>query len=524
MASAWRLICGVAWAVTMGAGLSACDDGASSGADGGGGAGGAGAEGGGGAGAEGGAGGGTPVDTTVPAETLSPASETLSEGIHVAPEGDDAGGDGSPGAPYQTIQYVLDNVAGPGDALLLHTGTYTEAVRIRHANLTLQAAPGEQAHIACPISIDENDPILCVEIDAETEGVTLRGLEISGGFYAIFLGSHWDYDDTPLDNLAAQRVLIEDCVLHDTGRDVIKVPAGCDDVTIRRCEIYNSGMGYPPGTPADEKNAEGIDAVNADRMHIADCYIHDTATSCAYVKGGSLNTVMERITAERCGDLGLVLGFDTSPEFFDTVVNPEYYENIGGTIRNSLVTDTRYAGIGLFATRDAHVLHNTIRRAGSEGMAGIYLGVATQDYAPEAGRPDNRNPSIVGNIVDQSGLDFSTCFGIRFSDEPELGRLSGLTGDADLHDNLYFSAGVPCIFSDSRPDTAYESEDFAGWQAHVAGFDTGSQRVDPQLDPTGRPQAGSPAVDALAAPTPGVSFDLEGNPRAGSYDIGALER
>ncbi|MEZ4466115.1 MAG: hypothetical protein R3F43_17100 [bacterium] len=66
-------------------------------------------------------------------------------------------------------------------------------------------------------------------------------------------------------------------------------------------------MGYPPGTPPDEKNAEGIDAVNADRVHIADVYIHDTATSCAYVKGGSIGTVIERVTAERCGELGLVL-------------------------------------------------------------------------------------------------------------------------------------------------------------------------------------------------------------------------
>jgi hypothetical protein len=36
-----------------------------------------------------------------------------SEGLHVALTGDDASGDGSAGAPYRTIQYVLDNVAGP---------------------------------------------------------------------------------------------------------------------------------------------------------------------------------------------------------------------------------------------------------------------------------------------------------------------------------------------------------------------------------------------------------------------------
>ena len=440
----------------------------------------------------------------------------------MSPTGDDAAGDGSVAAPYRTIQYVLDNVAGPGSVVLLHEGTYDEAVRIRHSNLTLQSVPGEHAHIACPVSIDENEPILCIEIDAETAGVTLRGLEVSGGFYAVFLGSQWDYDDTPLDNLAAHDVLIEDCVLHDTGRDVVKVPAGCDDVTIRRCEIYNSGMGYPPGTPQEEKNAEGIDAVNSDRMHISDTNIHDTATSCVYVKGGSIGTVIERTRAERCGDLGIVLGFDTSPEFFDLSANPGYYENIGGVVRNCVVADTGLAGLGLYATRDAHLLHNTVIRAGKTGQAGIYLGIATQDYDPLAGRPANTNPTIVGNIVDQTGLPAPVCFGIRHSVEDELGELSGLDGQGTISGNLYFGGGAPCMFGDSRPASLFEGDDFAAWQAHAANFDAGSVYVDPMLTVDGHLAAGSPAIDALVA-TPGVSYDIDAAARGGSYDIGADE-
>lgn len=458
----------------------------------------------------------------VPPESLPPAPDVKSEGLHIAVTGDDASGDGSEGAPYRTIQHVLDNVAGPGSVLLVHEGRYDEAVRIRHKDLTLQSAPGERAHIACPVSIDENAPILCVEIDAEAPGVTLRGLEVSGGFYAIFLGSQWDYDDTPLDNLAAHDILIEDCVLHDTGRDVVKVPAGCDDVTIRRCEIYNSGMGYPEGTPKEEKNAEGIDAVNSDRMHVSDTYIHDAATSCLYVKGGSIGTVIERTRVERCGDLGIVLGFDTSPEFFDTQANPGYYENIGGTVRNSVVIDTGLAGLGLYATRDASLLHNTVIRGGSEGQGGIYLGVATQDYAPEAGRPSNTNPTIVGNVIDQSGLPAPTCFGIRHSVEDELGVLSGLAGQGTIRDNLYFAGEAACMFSDSRPESLYEGDDLAAWQGHASGFDVGSRELDPLLAADGHLMAGSPAVDAVAA-TPGVAYDIDGAKRSGMYDLGADE-
>jgi hypothetical protein len=69
----------------------------------------------------------------VPPETLPPPPDVASEGLHIALTGDDASGDGSAGAPYRTIQYVLDNVAGPGSVLLVHEGQYDEAVRIRHS-------------------------------------------------------------------------------------------------------------------------------------------------------------------------------------------------------------------------------------------------------------------------------------------------------------------------------------------------------------------------------------------------------
>ncbi len=468
-------------------------------------------------------------DAPIP-ETLAELPTPPADAIHVALTGHDDTGDGSATAPYRHVQYALENATSNGATLILHAGTYEEQVRIRNDHVTLQAAPGERAHITCPISIDADDPPLCIEIDAESTGVTLRGLEVSGGFYAVFLGSHWDYDDTPLDNPAANHVLIEDCIIHDTGRDAVKIPAGCDDVTIRGCEIYNSGRGYPPNTSLDDKNAEGIDAVNADRVHIADTYIHDTATTCVYVKGGSIDTVIERTRAERCGGLGIALGFDTSPEFFDTTVNPGYYENIGGVVRNSIVIDTGLAGLALYATRDAKLLHNTVVRAGTEGHAGIYLGVATQDYDPGAGRPANTNPTIIGNIVDQSGLaDLGgmaepVCFGIRYTEEDQLGVLSALTGPFTIRDNLYFGGtGTSCRFRDGRPSTRLEDGDLTAWQAHGAGFDVSSRVADPRLDATGHLQSGSPAIDAMSA-TDGVGDDVDGQARTAPYDVGADER
>ncbi|NUN12909.1 MAG: right-handed parallel beta-helix repeat-containing protein [Myxococcales bacterium] len=463
------------------------------------------------------------VDTSMVAEsTPGEQSNAISEGLYVSLSGNDESGDGSETNPYQHMQYVLDNLAGPGDAIILLEGTYEEPIRIRHDDFTLTAKEGAEVHLSCPVSIDENDPILCVEIDAETTGVTLRGLEVSGGFYSIFLGSQWDWDDSPQDNERAREIVIEDCVLHDSGRDVVKIPAGCDDVTIRRCEIYNSGMGYPEGTPAEEKNAEGIDAVNADRLKVQDCYIHDTATTCVYIKGGSIGAVVERTRAERCGEMGIGIGFDTSPEWFDTQVNPEYYESIGMVVRNNVVIDTHMAGIGLFGSKDAQVLHNTIIRAATGGHAALYFGLTYQDWDPEAKRPANTNPTIVGNVVDQADAPSTQCVAIRYAEEDGLGKLPALTGPITMNHNLFW-ADLGCVFSDGRPDTLMEEGDFSAWQAHSVGADQDSLQTDPLLDETGHLTAGSPCIDVLSEPTAGVAYDVDREPRTAPFDLGADE-
>lgn len=469
----------------------------------------------------------SPADTSDPGpggvssvaeESLPPASMSVSEGIHVALTGDDTAGDGTAAAPYRSIQHVLDTGVPEGTVILVHEGVYEESVRIRTSHVTLQAAPGESVHIQCPVDTNQDEPVLCLEVDAETEGVTLRGLEVSGGYYAVYLGSQWDYDDTPTDNLTAKNVTIEDCRLHGSGFDVVKLPSGVDGATIRRCEIYASGRGYPEGTALDDMNAEGIDAVNADDLLVQDTWIHDTATSCAYAKGGSQRTVFERIRAERCGGLGLVLGFDSSPEWFDLTVNPEYFESIGGVVRNCVVTDTGQAGIAVYASKDAQILHNTVVRTGKVAHAALYLGIATQDYDEAAGRPANQNPRFVGNVVDQTGVDAGRCVRIQHSVEDSLGVLTSLDGAATFENNVFWGG---CTFDDQRPDALLEEEDFAAWQQH--GLSTAEVWGDPRLDAQGGLGDGSAAID-VAGQTAGVRYDVGGQERVAPFDAGADER
>jgi hypothetical protein len=115
------------------------------------------------------------------------------------------------------------------------------------------------------------------------------------------------------------------------------------------------------------------------------------------------------------------------------------------------------------------------------------------------------------------------CFGIRHTVEDQLDTLSGLAAQGTIRDNLYFSGGAPCVFNDSRPESLFEGDDLAAWQAHAADFDAGSLLAAPMLTADGHLNAASPAVDAIA-PTPGVSFDIDGAARSGSYDLGADER
>src|SRR5690606_18223361 len=148
-------------------------------------------------------------------------------------------------------------------------------VRLR-VRLTLRSAPGTRAHIHCDPDTPDS---VTVQIDPGASGSVLSNLEISGGhYYGVMLQTNW-YQGRPDTDTGASDVLLEDLVIRDTGRDGIKVTPRSRRVTIRRVEIHGTGR-------RDPSNADGIDNVNGDGMVVEDSYIHDTATSGLYFKGG----------------------------------------------------------------------------------------------------------------------------------------------------------------------------------------------------------------------------------------------
>jgi len=447
------------------------------------------------------------------AAVAAPQSTTL----YVSTAGSDASGDGSFGNPFRTIGHAL-TLAVAGDEIVLRgapaltNNVYAESIRIQQPNITIRSQTGEWAVIQCPV----NDANIgqCVRFDVDSDGSRLQRVEVIGGYYyGIKLETKWDWGD-PNDRSGASNILLEEVKVHDTGRDAIKITPGCDDVTIRRAEIFNTGI-------RDNTNAEGIDNVNGDRMIVQDGYLHDIATNGIYFKGGSTDSMVERNRIERVGGAGVLMGFDTSPEFFDLTVNPSYYESIRGVVRNNIIRDTQGAGIGLYAAKDAQIWNNTLMDTARAYHSPIYFGITYQDWDPQAGRPPSINPIIRNNLVYQSSGLPTECVFIRYSND--LGGLSALAGMPDMDYNLYFHAGGSCLFTDQRPSSPLDHGMFSQWQAHIGG-ESHSQTSAPQLTTDGHLSAGSPAIDAgVCTGAPTDDFGGEHRPQGAACDIGADE-
>jgi len=407
-------------------------------------------------------------------------------GIYVSTEGSDAVATGAIDAPFYSINTALA-AAQPGDTIILRGGTYREGanVRVRFPNITIRSAHGEWAVIdltACHPGAEEDSGVY---FDVDASGGKLQCVEVMGGFYAVCMETKWNRggDD---DWVAASNIIIEDCILHDSKYDVVKVKPNCDNITIRYNEIYNSGRAEVdnPYWLYGEANAEGIDNVNGNNMVVQNNYIHDIGGNGIYAKGGATDALIENNVIERIYGAGIMVGFDTSPEYFDTNVNPEYYENIQGIVRNNLILNTGWEGIGLYGSKDAQIYNNTLVHVNTgpgQYHSAIYFGLTYQDWEGYANRPANIQPNIHHNIVVQPSDTVCPMIEIRFDDNDQLGPLSALAGNPLMSNNCYYIAGKSASFIDYRPGSTLENAGLSAWQSHISG-DSGSIEADPAFD------------------------------------------
>ena len=447
-------------------------------------------------------------------EQLSkPADYNVNNPVYCSPTGSNTQGNGTVNNPYQTINFALSQCNG-GETIMLFEGTYFEEVKINLPNITLRPVDIHNDHVIIQNSLDNEDDSFAIWIYVDASGCRLQNLEIMGGYYyGIKIETKWDWG-IENDRTGASNIIIEDCIIHDTGRDCIKITPNCNHITIRRCEIYNSGVG-PANIHA--QNAEGIDNVNGDQMLVQDCYIHDIATTGIYFKGGAQNCIVERNHIENTGHSGILIGFDTSPEYFDLEVNPNYYESINGMVRNNVVINTTYTGIGLYASKNSKVYNNTIINTAKEGMSPICFGLSFQDWDPVAKRPANSNPEIINNLVYQTNID-RPMIEIRYADE--LGGMSSLEGPITMDHNCYYTT-ENLYFEDKRPDSQLHTQSFNTWQNHING-DQNSFINNPLMINTYHLDPNSPCIDT-GQDLEYITYDVEDEKRTFPYDIGAYE-
>ncbi len=427
----------------------------------------------------------------------------LAANVFVATTGSDTSGTGSLAAPYATLARALA-AAAAGDTVTLRGGTYTGGVRIDVPGITIQSQPGEWAVVTAPLNNANIDST--IRFEAAASGGRLSRLEITGGYYyGVMLQTTWDWGPT-VPTYGASNITITDCKIHDTGRDCIKLTPLCNDVTIQRSEIYNSGR-------RDSSNAEGIDNVNANRLVVQDCYIHDIATNGLYAKGGATGCIIQRNVIANCGVGGIMVGFYTDAEYFSTDVNPGYYENIDGIIRNNIIVNTQMTGIGMYASLRAQVFNNTLVNVAQTAQAAVLFsaGEIYFDRNPVPLLVPNREASFQNNIVVQSAASSRDMFQIRSN---------GLVGGFTVNHNRYYHAGSSAVFEDDRDGSLFTGN-LAQWRTHSAG-ESGSSEGNPQLDASHHLAAGSPCVDAGVTLT-AVAEDIDQEARVGLTDIGADE-
>eukprot|EP00195_Chlamydomonas_chlamydogama_P010507 CAMPEP_0202898854 /NCGR_PEP_ID=MMETSP1392-20130828/7259_1 /ASSEMBLY_ACC=CAM_ASM_000868 /TAXON_ID=225041 /ORGANISM="Chlamydomonas chlamydogama, Strain SAG 11-48b" /LENGTH=1673 /DNA_ID=CAMNT_0049584895 /DNA_START=265 /DNA_END=5289 /DNA_ORIENTATION=+ len=458
--------------------------------------------------------------STNPADAPKPVTGNriiLAKGREVwvdASAGDDGKGSGLATYPYKTLTKAARE-AYPGDVIMLRTGVYAGDITITRPFIGLQSAPGHWAVISSPINIPAVSTALGLRYTAK--GGFIRNLEITGGFdYGLFFGTDWDhYGDRAEQHAKATGASdwrVENVRIHDTGSSALKVGIRAHNVSIVNCELYNAGKRV-------RVSGHGVVAVNANSLRVQDTYIHDVGGAGVHLTGGCTDAIIDRTYIATAG-FGVNLGFGEDVEYMSPQTNPQLWDCISCTLRNSIIAGTYMAGVGLKAAYKSEVSHNTIWAAEEGGQAAILI----DGYERSDGSPDYTpcaDLTITNNIATKS----ATALGTNILQIRSHNGQSGLRpGSALLLDgNVYYDAsGRAAAFNDDLTDF---TGNLAAWrnlcQATHPGCDASSREGDPRLSTQFVPGSCSPAYHSGRPGPP--SRDFFGTMRDGSSpDVGAV--
>ncbi len=318
--------------------------------------------------------------------------------------------------------------------------------------------------------------------------VSLINLDIDGGsYYALKI----DLDN----NKTTNGVVVRGCRIHNSGRDCIKT-FNADNLLIEDCEIGPSGL-------RDPSNAEGVDSIGSVGITIRGCYVHDTATTGIYLKGGARDGIVERNRLERCGNSGILLGQDTDLEYMRDNAR---HEAINCVARNNIISGAESAGVGSYSGDNVRFENNTVYDVARKNQAGFYVVINSRET------PSQRI-TFKNNVV------------VVLGERPAVFVLN-LMDRLACDNNVYYAPSANRPFRREVKATGqYDAWSFADWKSSM-NADSHSRLADPMLDAGNllKPRAGSPVFDN-GETLLGVKTDYSGiaRPQGAAYDIGAHE-
>ena len=429
---------------------------------------------------------------------------------YCSPSGNDNTGNGSLSKPYRNVERALQDMTA-GDELQLRDGNYeSDEIRIELNNITIKSYPGEWAVITAPTDIEDASSCIWYN-EPDVQGGLLENLEIVGGYYyGIKFETNWDWGLGV--QYGVRNITIRNCVIHDTGRDCLKITPGCDQIHILNCTIYNSGIG-PSNLPQNGgPNAEGIDNVNGSNMIVRNSYFYNISTNGLYAKGGAKNALIEGNLLMDIGEGGIFVGFDCDAEWFDTKTNPNYHDCIDCIVRNNMVVNTGGAGLGFWGSQNSSAYNNTIITKSELYHAPLYFTAASIWVSDTyTATPANNNVKVFNNIfIDQSGT----------GDEDYTAevRENSLSGNTEISNNIYFKKAGAASFQYNGNWPAYT---FNEWK--TLNFETNGYETYPALNAQYHLSNSSPAIDKGLAVPGSTTNDYDGNTRDNLPDIGADE-
>lgn len=407
--------------------------------------------------------------------------------VHVAPDGSDSTGDGSPEQPWRTLRHAADR-ATPGTAIRLAPGDYAGGTYLGDLHGTdegpiwIGGAPGGPR----PRIVGGSNGIQL----SRARYVVLHDLEVTG---ASGNGVNCDDGGETANPNAAGPVIFRRLTISDIGgtgnQDGLKLSGIrrflVEDVDIARCGGNASGS--------------GIDMVGCHDGVIRGSRFREMSGNAIQAKGGSADVSIVGNRFDNGGVRTLNIGGSTGFAFFRPPLSADSPNAEARRIlvqANVLVGGT--ASIGLVGAVDCVVAHNTIVEPSRYVFRILQETSTSGDFAFE---PSGRNTVRSNLFLHPAGMTSGrVSIGAGTAPETFTWARNGWFAPGGL------AAPSPPVASEAQPLTGIDPQvaDLSGGDFRPTSdsvlLGRGEVLTQPARDFLGRPFADPPAIGAFAGP------------------------